>query len=259
MVHKFFGGPNSFVRLGWSINGGLRFSRRTSTEFSPQSGSEGFRMCLVFTHSEAGGHPTNEDAFEVRRHPDMSSCWVGSLADGQGGRSGGGEAAQLACRIVLEAVLSRPIASLSRAGTWVEALRQADARVLADAEAGFTTLIGFAVVGGQVIGASSGDSALWVAGADGRVVDLTERQSKNPPIGSGGAEPTPFIAKLSGSWVVLAMSDGVWKYVGREGVRAALQGRRGQELLDALLARARLPRSGGLQDDFTAVVLQSVV
>ena len=131
-------------------------------------------MCLVFTHSEAGGHPTNEDAFEVRRHPDTSSCWVGSLADGQGGRSGGASRPRLACRIAVEAVLSRPIASLSRAGTWAEALRQADARVLADTEAGFTTLIGFAVVGGQVIGASSGDSALWVAGADGRVVDLTE-------------------------------------------------------------------------------------
>jgi serine/threonine protein phosphatase PrpC len=216
-------------------------------------------MCLVFTHSEAGGHPTNEDAFEVQRHPAVSSCWVGSLADGQGGRSGGAEAARLACRIAVDAVLSRPIASLPRAGTWVEALRQADARVLADPEAGFTTLISFAVVVGQVIGASSGDSALWVAGADGRVVDLTERQSKNPPIGSGGAEPTPFVARLSDSWVVLAMSDGVWKYVGQDGVRGALRRHRGRELLDALVARARLPRSGGLQDDFTAVVLQSAV
>jgi serine/threonine protein phosphatase PrpC len=214
-------------------------------------------MCLIFTHSEAGGHPTNEDAFEVRRHPEVSSCWVGSLADGQGGRSGGAAAARLACRIAVEAVLSQPIASLPKVGTWVQALRRADAGVLADPEAGFTTLIGFAVVGGQVIGASSGDSALWVDGADGRVVDLTERQSKNPPIGSGGAEPTPFVARLSGSWAVLAISDGVWKYVGRDEVRAALRRRRGRELLDALLARARLPRSGGLQDDFTAVLIQA--
>jgi hypothetical protein len=88
-------------------------------------------MCLIFTHSEAGGHPTNEDAFEVRRHPEVSSCWVGSLADGQGGRSGGAEAARLACRVAVEAVLSRPIASLLKTGTWVEALRRADEGVLA--------------------------------------------------------------------------------------------------------------------------------
>src|SRR4051794_8475819 len=209
-------------------------------------------MCLIFSHSEAGGHPTNEDAFEVRRHPEAGSCWVGALADGQGGRSGGAEAARLACRIAVEAALSRPIALLLKAWTWVEVLGQADEGVLADPEAGFTTLIGFAVVGGQVIGASSGDSALWVAGGDGRITDLTERQSKDPPIGLGGAAATPFVAPLSGSWAVLAMSDGVWKYAGRDGVRAALGESRGQELLDALLARARLPRSGGVQGGFTA-------
>jgi PPM family protein phosphatase len=165
-------------------------------------------MCLVFTHSEAGGHPTNEDAFEVRQHPMQPSCWVGSLADGQGGRHGAFEAARLACRIVTEEVLSKPITSLSSVDTWVRALRRADKGVLADAEAGFTTLIGFAVVGGHIVGASSGDSALWFAAENGRAVDLTERQSKNPPIGSGDAKLTPFIAKLSGSWVVLAMSDG---------------------------------------------------
>jgi serine/threonine protein phosphatase PrpC len=216
-------------------------------------------MCINFTHSEAGGHPTNEDAFDVQRHPDGGRCWVGALADGQGGRSGASEAARLACRIVIEAALAQPTASLSKPKTWVNALRRADEGVHADTRAGYTTLIGFAVVGGQVIGASNGDSALWIARADDCVVELTEGQSKNPPIGAGAAEPTPFVAKLSGSWVVLAMSDGVWKYVGRDGVRGALRESRGRELLDTLLARARLPRSGELQDDFTAVVLQAVV
>jgi PPM family protein phosphatase len=91
------------------------------------------------------------------------------------------------------------------------------------------------------------------------VVDLTARQAKNPPIGSGGAVPTPFVAQLPSSWVVLAMSDGVWKYVGHDGVRDALRESRGQALLDALLNRARLPRSGGLQDDFTALIVEAAV
>jgi serine/threonine protein phosphatase PrpC len=216
-------------------------------------------MSLIFTHTEPGGHPTNEDAFDVRRHPEADGCWVGALADGQGGQAGGAEAARLACRVVIEAALARPTAALARPDTWEEILRGADGAVLADTTAGYTTLIGFAVVGGRIVGASSGDSALWIAGADDRVVELTDRQSRNPPIGSGGAAPTPFVAELPGSWIVLATSDGVWKYAGRDGVRAALRESRGRALIDALLARARLPRSGGLQDDFTAVVLQADV
>ncbi len=232
-------------------------------------------MCVVFTHSEAGGHATNEDAFDVRQHPEISPhlafghllpagekcgpCWVGALADGQGGRSGSATAAQLACRIVIEAALTQPATSLSKPKTWVDALRRADEGVLADSVAGYTTLIGFAVVGGRVVGASSGDSALWVSEADGGAVELTARQAKDPPIGSGGVLATPFTAELSGSWVVLAVSDGVWKYVGRDGVQEALRENRGRTLIDVLLTRARLLRSGGLQDDFTAIVLQAVV
>jgi serine/threonine protein phosphatase PrpC len=214
-------------------------------------------MCTVLSHSEAGGHSLNEDAFEVRQHPELRSCWIGALADGQGGRTGGAEAARLACRAVIEAVASRPAAVAARAETWDAALRQADGRVLADPETGFTTLIGFAVAGGQVAGASCGDSALWLMGADRRASDLTMRQVKDPPVGSGEASPTPFAARLPAAWIVLAMTDGVWKYVGREVIWDLLRTHRGPALLEALLARARLPRTGGLQDDFTAVVLEA--
>ncbi len=208
-------------------------------------------------HTEPGGHPTNEDAFEIAQHPSEPSCWIGALADGQGGQSGGGEAARLACRVVMETISAHRIASVAAAGTWIDVLRQADERVCADRIAGYTTLIGFAVAGGHVIGAANGDSALWVRCDDGRIVDLTEHQAKNPPIGSGFARPTPFAAKLPSSWAILAMSDGVWKAVGRGPVAELFLQWRGQALIDALLAEARLPWSGGLGDDFTAVVLQS--
>ena len=216
-------------------------------------------MCIVLSYSESGGHPANEDAFEVQRHPEGPSCWIASLADGQGGRAGGAEAARLACRTVIEAVASQPVSRARLSRTWVDALRRADESVRVDDEAGYTTLIGFAVFAGQVVGASSGDSALWVTGMDGQVLDLTARQAKNPPVGSGGAMITPFATGLPASWVVLGMTDGVWKYVGRDGVREVMMECRGQALLDALLTRARLPRSGVLQDDFTTVVLQDSV
>ena len=114
--------------------------------------------------------------------------------------------------------VAQPVSAVAIASTWLNALRLADERVCADQNAGYTTLIGFAVAGGHVIGAANGDSALWLAGADGHILDLTARQAKNPPIGSGGDAPTPFAAKLPKSWIVLAMSDGVWKGVGRERV-----------------------------------------
>ncbi|QEH37358.1 Stage II sporulation protein E (SpoIIE) [Aquisphaera giovannonii] len=216
-------------------------------------------MCIVLSHSEPGGHAENEDALEIRRHPQGGSCWIISIADGQGGQAGGAEATRLACRTVIEVVASLPATRATSSRTWIDALRRADEAVRADRDAGYTTLIGFAVRDGQIVGASNGDSALWVAGDEGEVLDLTEGQARNPPIGSGGAAITPFAAKLAGPWMVLGMTDGVWKYVGREGVRAAMAECRGQALLDALLARARLPRGGGLQDDFTAVLLQESV
>ena len=213
-------------------------------------------MCIISSRSEPGGHPTNEDAFEVLRHPGGQSCWICALADGQGGQAGGGEAARLACRVVIETVSAQPVRSAAIASTWINALRRADERVRADPDAGYTTLIGFAVVGGYVVGASNGDSACWLTGADGRVLDMTASQAKNPPIGSGFATTTPFAAKLPASWIVLAMSDGVWKSVSRQRIEELLHNTRGQSLLDTLLAEARLPRSGGLADDFTAVVLE---
>jgi serine/threonine protein phosphatase PrpC len=214
-------------------------------------------MCVAFTWSEPGGHAANEDAFVVEQHPRDPSCWIGALADGQGGRSGGGEAARLACRAVIETAATRPVDALRRNATWLDMLRAADQRVHADDRAGYTTLIGLAVAGDRIVGASNGDSELWLMGGDGRVSELTDRQEKNPPIGSGYAAIAPFAAPLVRSWLVLAMSDGVWKYVGYDAIREALETFRGQGLIDALLSRARLPRTGGLPDDFTAVVLQT--
>jgi hypothetical protein len=52
------------------------------------------------------------------------------------------------------------------------------------------------------------------------------------------------------------MSDGVWKYVGWEGVVAAARRQHGAALLEELQRAARLPGSGLFQDDFTIVLLE---
>jgi len=122
--------------------------------------------------------------------------------------------------------------------------------------AGYTTIVALAITQSIVCGGSSGDSAAVVLQENRPALVLTENQHKNPPIGSGGAIPVPFHAKLEDQWMLLAMSDGVWKYVGWENILLMAQESSGRELAADLLDRARLRPSGKLQDDFTLVVMQ---
>ncbi len=215
-------------------------------------------MIQVFTHTEAGGHAHNEDAFEVRPHPSDPDCLLCALADGQGGQAGGGRAAQLACRACIEAASAHQPAILAvRPDYWATILRQADAVVAKDPEAGFTTLIAFCIQKDAICGASNGDSAVYALSADEQGAILTERQQKNPPIGSGGAWPVGFAASLSPNWTVLALSDGVWKYARWDRVCFAAAHLAGNHLIDALRNQAGLSGSGRLQDDFTLLVFQS--
>ena len=204
--------------------------------------------------TEPGGHVVNEDAHGLRTHPDDPACWLCCLADGQGGQAGGADASELACQAAMRAACALPVARLANARTWVTLLEATDRSVAADADAGYTTLVGFAVVAGRIVGASSGDSAVVLVDRSGHRI-LTENQSKNPPVGSGGATFVPFEAALAEPWRVVAMSDGVWKPVGWAKVVEALRSRTGQDLLDQLRDQARSPRSGALSDDFTAVTL----
>lgn len=212
-------------------------------------------MIRTFTFSEAGGHPANEDAFAVQHcpgepddpeRPEGCLVWV---ADGQGGRAGGAKAARLACGTAASHV--------GDADDWPGVLSRADRAVAADPEAGFTTLLGFAVRGDTLTGASCGDGVVLAASGSGEFVELTRLQYKNPPVGSGEAVFMPFEIELVRPWKVLAMTDGVWKYVGWPRVRGLAASLGGEELIAALDSAARLPGSGEFPDDFTVVVLEA--
>jgi serine/threonine protein phosphatase PrpC len=213
-------------------------------------------MSAIFSFSEAGGHIDNEDAFVALPHPADPSCRLCVLADGMGGQYGGMEAAQVACRTALARAQTVPVSKLANPAAWTSLLRHADEAVRDHPQAGFTTLIGFAVTGATVAGASCGDSAVWLA-QDGCVQDLTSHQLKNPPVGSGAAPFAPFAARLSPPWLLLAMSDGMWKYVSPARAQRLALTRRGQDLIDGLQALARQPGSGRFSDDFTLVVFQA--
>jgi PPM family protein phosphatase len=214
-------------------------------------------MIILVSYSEKGDHAVNEDVFDVRRHPADPDCWLCFVADGQGGRAGGERAARLACQAGADAALGLPPATLARPKTWIDVLQKADKTVNRDPEAGFTTLIGFCLTSDRLTGASCGDSALVASSANKRLQNLTDRQAKDPPVGSGFAQFVPFANKLAYPWTVLAMSDGVWKYVGWDRLIAAAGNHRAQPLIDALKSAARL-RSGCFPDDFTVVVFEGM-
>jgi hypothetical protein len=214
-------------------------------------------MIQVFSHSEAGGHPDNEDAFLVQPHPRDPGCWLCAVADGQGGRAGGAAAAREACRLCVEAASALAPERLFLPSTWTKLLCAVDAGVARHAGAGFTTLVAFCLNETAVCGASCGDSAALLLGAGHPEVILTRHQQRNPPVGSGGAVFVPFGARLTMPWRVLAVTDGVWKYAGWENVMACASQQAGAEVIQAIRGRAALPGSGGLQDDFTVVLFQA--
>ena len=214
-------------------------------------------MIQVFSHTEAGGHAHNEDAFGVRPHPADPDCLLCALADGQGGHAGGARAAQVACRTCIEkASACQPSLLAMRPNTWETIVSQADAAVANDQDSGFTTLIAFCIQKDSICGASNGDSAVFARTGNGPGVILTARQYKDPPIGFGGARPVGFAAKLAQPWAVLALSDGVWKYAGWEKVSYAASHLTGDDLVKTLRKQVGLPGSRRLQDDFTLVLLQ---
>jgi PPM family protein phosphatase len=215
-------------------------------------------MIELHSISEAGGHPVNEDAFLIREHPAEAGCWFGCIADGQGGRAGGARAAHLACEVVMRIADRTPVGMLASARGWGYLLLEADREVAADAEAGFTTLVGLCIRRGRIVGASNGDSAALLVNQSGSEI-LTERQPKNPPVGSGAAAFAEFTAELGESWRVLAMTDGVWKYVGWDRIGKALREKTGRSALDELRQMAALPHTSELQDDFTAILLTEAI
>lgn len=213
-------------------------------------------MVGVHSFSEMGGNRLNEDAFCVQSHPLAPDCWLCFLADGQGGRAGGGETARLACEVALASALAHQPPKLTDPQTWSGIMRQADKAVANHPVAGFTTLVCLCVYQGRVVGSSSGNSAALLVSPT-QPNELTAGQKKNPPVGSCAAVAVPFGTSVEEPWRVLIMSDGVWKYVGWERVIEVAGRAPRSSVIPELQQLARLPGSGRFQDDFTVVMLES--
>ena len=109
-------------------------------------------MIQVTTSTEASGHRENEDAYVVKSHlsgPDRSLCFQ---EDGQGGQSGGTDAARIACRTPAAAALGRSTRDSPDPGSAVAMPRAADRAVRDGPVAGFTSPISFLITGDFVVG-----------------------------------------------------------------------------------------------------------
>jgi PPM family protein phosphatase len=208
-----------------------------------------------FVHSEPGHAHTNEDAVEVHWLPADDRMLLCALADGQGGQSGGAAAAQIAVRKSLEVALTFTPVDLLNERIWRGIVNAADEGVAEAPSAGYTTLVCLGVSKERLCGASCGDSAALLI-TEGQTYLLTERQVKNPPIGSSAAQPVAFTAALGRAWKVLVMSDGVWKYVGWERLEELARQLEGEALLTALRQTVASGWGGKLPDDFTLALLQ---
>jgi PPM family protein phosphatase len=209
------------------------------------------------THwSGPGGHAENQDAFVVGAYWSDPTWWVAAVADGQGGQAGAAEAAQCGCRAFLDQAKLAPSRMLTSPANWLTWLRAVDEAVQRDKSAGYFALVALAVSDTALIGVSSGDCAAVAYCGGEKPVVLTDRQSKNPPVGSASAHFTPFALPLAPPWTVLLCSDGVWKYTGWEALYSLDPRQPGEEIVASLRRRAALPRTGELQDDFTMVLLQ---
>ncbi len=212
-------------------------------------------MIQTFSFTEAGESSANEDAFIIQPHPDDPDCWLCMVADGQGGSGGGREAARLAVQTAMDRMGAYPPAQLALASTWGLILFEVDQAVFRSSEAGLTSLVCLALYREYVMGAASGDCAALVFSGP-RHYNLTATQSGDP-VGSGEVVCNAFSYPLQDPWKIVAMTDGVWKYAGWQHVFDYARETPGQELIDRLILKARLPGSGKFQDDFTVVVLES--
>lgn len=207
---------------------------------------------------------TLEFACRVEAYPggghDRAEFWdfgafaVVCLADGAGGMSGAGPAADLWMSTARQ--FARSLGRMPDEAAWCDCLREADVKIYADCDAGDTTAVVATVTAEAILGASVGDSCAWLF-EDGGRRELTERQKVRPFLGTGGAVPTPFVAR-GWSGTLLLATDGLWRYGKMDGIARAAAQSVPPAACAALVDLVRL-KSGALQDDVGVVVCRREV
>jgi serine/threonine protein phosphatase PrpC len=174
--------------------------------------------------------------------------WVVCVADGVGGMSGGGRAADLFVNGIKLAV-TRDMFNINALSAWTGLLEKVDDQITRDATAGETTGVVVALTPDLLIGASCGDSQAWLS-TSGGWQELTGCQHRKPRLGSGHARPQPFTAIPHG--ILLVGTDGLFDYA-RFDEMASVALTHSGDAADALV-RLVTTRHSQPPDDITVVV-----
>ncbi len=130
------------------------------------------------------------------------------VADGVGGQTGGGSAAEYAVQRVGHAV---PKLDIADPIAWHGLVKAIDGELR---DIGQTTLVVVAVTPKKLVGISVGDSEAWLIQRGGHY-DLTGGQNRKPYLGSL-AEPVPFSLPRPRTGTILIATDGLFKYAPAE-------------------------------------------
>lgn len=198
----------------------------------------------------AGSAGPDQDRIAVLTH---GQGHILVVADGAGGLSGGGEAAQA----VVDFFTRRAgrFQDPEDPATWSIALADLDIALLEDPRGGKATAVVFAT-GPHLVGASVGDSGAWLIRGGG-TLDITERQRRKPRLGTGLAIPVPFgPARFPGR--LLVASDGLFQYGSADRLAEIALAGTVAAAAAALVEAVKLP-SAGFLDGVAAILCEASV
>ena len=184
------------------------------------------------------------------------------VADGAGGVAGSGEAAEIICESelcdnvmvfpspasmpyppdVFLSSVSRRLCSLSKKGP----PRGSASAVIIEIEAD-----------GWISAASVGDCKARIFNDGQPHMELTALQNRRPLLGEAGADPVTFEGKFEDGEMLIAATDGLWKYAGLPRITKIVRSNPLlplDQLADALIDSARLP-TRALQDDIALAIV----
>lgn len=225
----------------------------------PGTGSAGL-ACVAHGRTAARANGASEDAAAwSEQGPTRGVVW-GAVADGLGGRSGGGAAARLAIQTAvayLGGLGYRPARE-----ELVALGRVCDTRIQGEAEAGLTTLCVAVVAGGRARVLRSGDSRIYLFRADAkqsRLVQLLPNTPRHPMVGSGHARLAVESVTLKPRELLLLCTDALIDLLSEEALATELAaGRDSGDPASTLLQTARRRAPAGFPDDLSAVILAVV-
>jgi serine/threonine protein phosphatase PrpC len=200
----------------------------------------------VFTLQE----PAPENSHDRVKVVQQGRRTVIALADGAGGMSGAGEAAEQVVNSLVKAFAGDKVDATP--DSCAEALAAVDQTVTSNPRAGETTGLLIVIDDDSVVGASVGDCVAWVVPPDDEPREVTVHQMRKPRIGTGRASPMGF-GPTSLDGLLFVMTDGVADYITGEQLTALVRRVEREQLARNLLDGIRLP-SGNLTDHATVLV-----